>query len=136
MMEKRFSEHGIRRAYKKCNRVVCLVSAPNASKMQKMNDGFQMTAEGVVDALNSKFTCNLTAFCTLTSAGEYQLKPGRGKKAVLAFVTISNVLIEATEENPPTFLAESIEKLGEEEANDAPEHLRRMIHFAALAADQ
>ena len=89
-----------------------------------------------MDALNSKFTCNLTAFCTLTSAGEYQLKPGRGKKAVLAFVTISNVLIEATEENPPTFLAESIEKLGEEEANDAPEHLRRMIHFAALAADQ
>ena len=51
-------------------------------------------------------------------------------------ITISNVLIEATEENPPTFLAESIEKLSEEEANDAPEHLRRMIHFAALAADQ
>ena len=95
-----------------------------------------MITEGVVDPLDSNFTCTLIAFCTLQSSPDYQLKPKRGQPAVLAFVTISDVLTPASDGHPATFLAESIDKVSEDEATAAPEHLRRTIHFAALAADQ
>ena len=131
------SKDGVRRAHKKCTRAMTLVHAPNASRMEKMNEGYQMITEGVSDPLDSNFTCNLIAFCTLQSAPDYQLKPKRGQAGpTLAFVTISDVLIPASDGHPATFLAESIDKVSDDEAAAAPEHFRRMIHFTALAADQ
>ena len=130
------SGEGLRSVHKKCTRAIVLVVAPNASKMEKLNEGFQMSTGGVFDVLDREFTCNLIAFCSLQTAPDYQLKPKRGSDGTLAFVTITDLLLPGSDGNPATFLAESIEKVPDEDAAAAPEHLRRTIHFAALAADQ
>ena len=54
----------------------------------------------------------------------------------MAFVTISDVLETGSAEKPSVFLATSIEKLLEIDAEAAREHMRRTIFFASLAAKQ
>ena len=54
----------------------------------------------------------------------------------MAFVTISDVLETGSAEKPTVFLATSIEKLSEIDAEEARDHMRRTIFFASLAAKQ
>ena len=121
---------------KTCITALVLVEATVASKMDKVNEGFMMTTEKVQDALDDTFVFTLISYCSLTNAPDYQLKPTRRHKAQMAFVTISDVLETGSAEKPTVFLATSIEKLSEIDAEEAREHMRRTIFFASLAAKQ
>ena len=96
---------------KRCTRAVALVIANNASKSNNMNEGYQMSTEGVSDPLNESFVCTLMSFCTLRTSPDYQLKPSRGMKTQTAFVVIADVLEAGSAEKPPVFLVESLEKI-------------------------
>ena len=65
---------------------------------------------------------------------DYQLKPARGMKTQTAFVVIADVLEVGSAEKLPVFLVESLEKIPDSEAETAPDHIRRLIHFASLTA--
>ena len=119
---------------KNCTRAPALVMASNPSKSENLNEGYQMITEGVKDALNESFLCTLMSFCTVRSSPDYQLKPARGQKTQLAFVTIADVLEDGSGENPPVFLVESVEKIRDIDAPAAPDHMRRLIYFASLTA--
>jgi hypothetical protein len=119
---------------KRCTRAVALVIANNASKSDNMNEGYQMITEGVSDPLNKSFVCTLLSFCTLRTSPDYQLKPSRGMKTQTAFVVIADVLEAGSAEKPPVFLVESLEKIPDAEAETAPDHISRLIHFASLTA--
>ena len=95
-----------------------------------------MTTEKVTDALDDTFVFTLISYCSLTNAPDYQLKPTRREKALMALVTISDVLATGSADKPTVFLATSIEKLSEIDAEAAREHMRRTIFFASLAAKQ
>ena len=119
---------------KNCTRALALVMASNPSKSENLNEGYQMITEGVKDALNESFLCTLMSFCTVRSSPDYQLKPARGQKTQLAFVTIADVLEDGSGQNPPVFLVESVEKIRDIDAPAAPDHMRRLIYFASLTA--
>lgn len=121
---------------KTCITALVLVEATVASKMERVNEGFMMTTEKVKDALDDTFVFTLISYCSLTNAPDYQLKPTRRQKAQMALVTISDVLETGSAEKPTMFLATSIEKLSEIDAETAREHMRRTIFFASLAAKQ
>ena len=121
---------------KTCITALVLVEATVASKMDRVNEGFMMTTEKVRDALDDTFVFTLISYCSLTNAPDYQLKPTRRQKAQMALVTISDVLETGSAEKPTMFLATSIEKLSEIDAETAREHMRRTIFFASLAAKQ
>ena len=121
---------------KTCITALVLVEATAASKMDRVNEGFMMTTEKVRDALDDTFVFTLISYCSLTNAPDYQLKPTRRQKAQMALVTISDVLETGSAEKPTVFLATSIEKLSETDAEEAREHMRRTIFFASLAAKQ
>ena len=121
---------------KNCITALVLVEATVASNMDRVNEGFMMTTENVRDALNHDCVFTLISYCSLTNAPDYQLKPTRRQKAQMAFVTISDVLETGSAEKPTVFLATSIEKLSEIDAEEAREHMRRTIFFASLAAKQ
>ena len=121
---------------KTCITALVLVEATVPSKMDRVNEGFMMTTEKVRDALDDTFVFTLISYCSLTNAPDYQLKPTRRQKAQMAFVTISGVLETGSAEKPTVFLANSIEKLLETDAEEAREHMRRTIFFASLAAKQ
>ena len=93
-----------------------------------------MITESVQDALNERLVCALMSFCTVKSSPDYQLKPNRGQKTQMAFVTITDVLEAGSAEKPPVFLVESLEKIPDTEALSAPDHMRRLIYFASLTA--
>ena len=121
---------------KTCITALVLVEATVASKMDRVNEGFMMTTEKVRDALDDTFVFTLISYCSLTNAPDYQLKPTRRQKTQMAFVTISDVLETGSAEKPTVFLATSMEKLSEVDAEAAREHMRRTIFFASLAAKQ
>ena len=121
---------------KNCITALVLVEATVASNMKRVNEGFMMTTENVRDALDHSFVFTLISYCSLTNAPDYQLKPTRRQKAQMAFVIISDVLETGSAEKPTVFLATSIEKLPEIDAEEAREHMRRTIFFASLAAKQ
>ena len=121
---------------KTCITALVLVEANVASKMERVNEGFMMTTEKVKDALDDTFVFTLISYCSLTNAPDYQLKPTRQKRAQMALVTISDVLETGSAEKPTTFLATSIEKLSENDAETARDHMRRTMFFASLAAKQ
>ena len=106
---------------KRCTRTVVIVSASSASKPEIMNEGYQMTTEGVRDPLHDGFECTLMSFCTVRTSADYQLKPPRGAKTQCA-------------DKPPVFLVESLARIPSSEAEAAPDHMRRRIQFASLAA--
>ena len=93
-----------------------------------------MITEGVGDPLNERFVCTLMSFCTVQSSPDYQLKPTRGHKTQMAFVTIIAVLESGSAEKPFVFLVEYLEKVPDSDAQSAPEHMRRRIYFASQAA--
>eukprot|EP00974_Lingulodinium_polyedra_P006584 626601-Lingulodinium_polyedra.AAC.1 len=74
------------------------------------------------------------SFCAVSKSPDYQLKPARGQKMQTAFVVIADVLEPGSAEKPPVFLVESLEGIPDTEAEVAPEHSRRFIHFASLTA--
>ena len=76
----------------------------------------------------------LMSFCTLRTSPDYHLKPARGMKTQTAFVVIADVLEAGSAEKPPVFLVESSERIPETETEAAPDHMRRRIQFASLAA--
>ena len=119
---------------KTCTKAVALVVASNASKSDNMNEGYQMITENVKSALDDEFTCTLMSFCTVQSSPDYQLKPGRGQKTQMAMVTIADVLDAGSGDKPPVFLVEALEKIPASDAASAPEHMRRVVFFAALTA--
>ena len=121
---------------KTCITALVLVEANVASKMERVNEGFMMTTEKVKDALDDTFVFTLISYCSLTNAPDYQLKPTRQKRAQMALVTISDVLETGSAEKPTTFLATSIEKLSENDAETARDHMRRTMFFTSLAAKQ
>ena len=88
----------------------------------------------VKDALNESFLCTFMSFCTVRSSPDYQLKPARGQKTQMAFVTIADVLEDGSGGNPPVFLVESVEKIRDIDAPAAPDHMRRLIYFASVTA--
>ena len=108
--------------------------ATNPSKSENMNEGYQMTREDVKDALDESFLCTLMSFCTVKSSPDYQLKPARGQKTQMAFVTIADVLEAGSSEKHPVFLVESVEKIPDNDAPCAPDNMRRLIYFASLTA--
>ena len=55
-------------------------------------------------------------------------------KTQTAFVVITDVLEVGNDETPRVFLVESLEKIPDSEAETAPDHIRRLIHFASLTA--
>ena len=116
-----------------CTNAFVLVAATEPSKMEKMNDGFMMTSEGIRDVIDGESTCTLVSFCNLTSAPDYQMKPGRGQKEQLAVATICDIL---GDDKPPTFLVNALEKIPDVDAEAAPHHMRRMLFFASMAAKQ
>ena len=120
--------------HKNCTRALALVMATNPSKSENMNEGYQMTTEGVKDALDESFLCTLMSFCTVKSSPDYQLKPARGQKTQMAFVTIADVLEAGSSEKHPVFLVESVEKIPDNDAPCAPDNMRRLIYFASLTA--
>ena len=93
-----------------------------------------MITKDVKDALNETFLCTLMSFCTVKSSPDYQLKPARGQKTQMAFVSIADVLEAGSGENPTVFLVESLEKIPDTDAPCAPDHMRRLIYFASLTA--
>ena len=93
-----------------------------------------MMTENVKDALDEGFRCTLMSFCTVKASPDYQLKPARGRKTQTAFVVIADVLEPGSAEKPPVFLVESLERIPDNEAAVAPEHMRRLIYFASLTA--
>ena len=95
-----------------------------------------MTTQKVRAALGDTFDFTLISYCSLTNAVDYQLKPTRRQHAQMAFVVISDVLETGSAEKPTVFLATSIDKLSEIDAEAAREHMRRTIFFASLAAKQ
>ena len=99
-----------------------------------MNEGYQMVTQGVSDALDESFVCTLMSFCTLKTSVDYQLKPARSTKTQTALVVIADVLEAGSAEKPPVFLVEALEKISDLEAVAAPDHIRRLIQFAALTA--
>ena len=119
---------------KRCTRAVALVIATSASKSDNLNEGYQMVTENVKDALDESFQCTLISFCTVRASPDYQLKPARGQKTQTAFVVIADVLEPGSAEKPPVFLVEFLERIPDTEAMVAPEHMRRLIHFASLTA--
>ena len=119
---------------KRCTRAIALVIANNASKSDNMNEGYQMITENVSDPLDESFSCTLMSFCTVKTSPDYQLKPARGMKTQTAFVVITDVLEEGSADKPPVLLVESFEKIPDEDAAAAPDHIRRLIQFASLTA--
>lgn len=122
---------------KQCTRVVALVAASTTSEMVQMNEGYQMTTKGVVDAMESapdsvSQPATLISFCSLRSAPDYQLKAARGQKTQLAFVTIADILEDKGAEK--VLLCESIEKIPTGDAESATRNFNRTIYFASLAA--
>ena len=93
-----------------------------------------MITEGVRDPLDESFICTLMSFCTVRTSPDYQLKPARGMKTQTALVVIADVLEAGSAEKPPVFLVESLEKIPDAEAEAAPDHIRRLVHFASLTA--
>ena len=55
-------------------------------------------------------------------------------KTQTAFVVIADILEVGSADKPPVFLVESLEKIPDAEADTAPDHIRRLIHFASLTA--
>ena len=119
---------------KYCTRAFALVIASSASKADNMNEGYRMITENVSDPLDKDFVCTLMSFCTVKSSPEYQLKPARGIKTQTAIVLIADVLEEGSADKPAVFLVGSLQKIPDSEAEAAPDHIRRLIHFASLAA--
>ena len=99
-----------------------------------MNEGYQMTTEGVRDPLHDNFECTLMSFCTVRTSADYQLKPPRGAKTQTAFAVIADILEDGSAGKPPVFLVESLARIPSSEAEAAPDHMRRRIQFASLAA--
>ena len=120
--------------HKNCTRALALVMATSPSKAENMNEGYQMTTEGVKDALDESFLCTLMSLCTVESSPDYQLKPARGQKTQMAFVTIADVLKVGGSEKHPVFLVESLGKIPDNDAPCAPDRMRRLIYFASLTA--
>ena len=120
---------------KRCTRAVALVCASKASEAENMNEGYQMLTKDVSDPLqDSTFACCLLSFCTVKNSPDYQLRPPRGQTKQTALVVIADVLDPGSAEKPPVFLVESLEKILPTEADTAPDHIRRLIQFAALTA--
>ena len=120
---------------KRCTRAVALVCASKASEADNMNEGYQMLTKDVTDPLqDSTFACSLLSFCTVKNSPDYQLRPPRGQTKQTALVVIADVLDPGSAEKPPLFLVESLEKIPPTEADTAPDHIRRLIQFAALTA--
>ena len=63
-----------------------------------------------------------------------QLKPARGMKTQTALVVIADVLEAGSAEKTTVFLVASLEKIPDTEAEAAPDHFRRRIHFASDTA--
>ena len=100
-----------------------------------MNEGFQMLTKDVSDPLqDSTSACSLLSFCTVKTSPDYQLRPLRGQTKQTALVVIADVLDPGSAEKPPVFLVESLERIPDNEAAVAPEHMRRLIYFASLTA--
>ena len=95
-----------------------------------------MITENVQDALDEGFWCTLMSFCTVKASPDYQLKPARGQKTQTAFVVIADVLEPGSAEKPSVFFVESLERIPDAEATIAPEHMRRLMHFASLTGQQ
>ena len=93
-----------------------------------------MITKQVFDALDDTFQCTLMSFCTVKTSADYQLKPPRQCKTQTAFAVIADILEEGSAEKPPVFLVESLTRLTPDEASDAPQHMKRRIQFASLAA--
>ena len=74
------------------------------------------------------------SFCSVRSSPDYQLKPARGQRTQMAFVTIADVLEAGSAGKPPVFLVESIEKVPDTDAPAAPDHMRRLIYFTSRTA--
>ena len=70
----------------------------------------------------------------MKTSPDYQLRPPRGQTKQTALVVIADVLDPGSAEKPPVFLVESLEKIPPTEADTAPDHIRRLIQFAALTA--
>ena len=70
----------------------------------------------------------------MKTSPDYQLRPLRGQTKQTALVVIADVLDPGSAETPPVFLVESLEKIPPTEAGTAPDHIRRLIQFAALTA--
>ena len=120
---------------KRCTRAVALVCASKASEAENMNEGFQMLTKDVSDPLqDSTFACWLLSFCTVKTSPDYQLRPPRGQTKQTALVVIADVLDPGSAEKPPVPLVESLEQIPPTEADTAPDHIRRLIQFAALTA--
>ena len=119
---------------KQCTRAIALIVTSSPSRSEIMNEGYQMITEGVKDALDDSYSCTLMSFCTVKASPDYQLKPARGMKTQTALVVIADILEEGSAEKPSVLLVESLEKIPDAEAQLAPEHIRRRIQFAALAA--
>lgn len=116
---------------KHCTKAIALVVASSPTVSDNMNDGYQMSTDGVQDPFTTGFVCKLLSFCTVKSSPDYQLKPNRGQKTQTAFVCIVDVLESG---NCPEFLVELVEKVEDADAKLAPEHMGRRLHFAAEAA--
>ena len=141
-MIKKDPHYGLRVSYvvdelivkKYCTRAFALVIASSASKADNMNEGYRMITENVSDPLDKDFVCTLMSFCTVKTSPEYQLKPARGIKTQTAIVLIADVLEAFSADKPAVFLVESLQKIPDSEAEAAPDHIRRLIHFASFAA--
>ena len=118
----------------RCTRAVALVIANNAFKSDNVNEGYQMITEGVSDPFDKNFVCTLISPCTLRSSPDYQLNTGCGMKTQTAFVVIADVIGVGSAEKPAVFLVESLETIQDSEVEIAPDHIRRLIHFAFLTA--
>ena len=120
--------------HKHCTKAIALVVARTPTVSENMNAGYQMVTDGVKDPLNDRFVCTLMSFCDVKASPDYQLKPARGQKTQMAFVTIIDVLEYGSAEKPPVFLVEYVEKVADEDAQSAPEHMLRRIYFASRAS--
>jgi hypothetical protein len=116
---------------KRCTKAIALVVASKPTVSDNMNDGYQMTTDGVKDPFIDDFACQLLSYCTVQASPDYQLKPNRGQKSQMAFVCIVDVLDSGVR---PVFLVEHIEKVEDSEAQDAPEHMGKRLTFAAMTA--
>ena len=116
---------------KRCTKAIALVAASKPTKSDNMNAGYRMITDDVRDPFTDGFNCQVLSYCTVQASPDYQLKPNRGQKSQLAFVSIVDILDTGTY---PVFLVELMEKVEDIDAKCAPEYMEKRLHFAAMTA--
>ena len=119
--------------------MLALVEASKPSVLQEAGaGGYKITTSNVKDLLHDKNDdrgVQLTSFCTLENLQDFKLDPPRmqANKKQPALVLISSMLQESTDEQPASFMVDSVQLLQQTEVDAVKVCLKRMLFLTTLA---